>query len=238
MGLRLAARDLHVRFHVGPSRQPHLQTLFHIDALNLAAADSLALYGPSGSGKTTLLHLLAGLQRTPDAQVSWHTDCAETPPVDLMQLDDAARDAWRLQNVGIVFQQFQLLGSMTALENVLTPLRLDHWRCPKSARSSAMDLLSQFGIQADIRCGLLSRGEQQRVAIARALVRQPQLVLADEPSASLDPVTSARVMNVLIDQCRQRQITLIVATHDPSLANRFDRAVQLRDQRLSAWVSP
>ena len=226
MGLRLAARHLQVRLTAeGTERK-----LFSIDRLDLAPGATLALYGPSGSGKTTLLNLLAGLQHAPDAQVVWSDQ--QTGEHDTMQLHGTARDRWRLNHAGLVFQQFQLFGALSALENVLTPYRFDHWRIPAPARSRAGELLQQMGVEATARTGRLSRGEQQRVAIARALVRAPAVIFADEPTASLDPATAARVMDILMEQCTRHAITLVVATHDLTLAPRFDRALALRQGQL------
>ena len=240
MGLSLTARRLHVQLGAAGGHRPQPRTLFDIAELDLAAGQSLVLYGPSGSGKTTLLNLLGGLQHLPGAQIVWGSDEASAfaQTQDLMQLDSTARDRWRLQNAGLVFQQFQLFATMTVLDNVLSPYRLDHWRCPPQAQVRALSLLDQLGIDARARTGQLSRGEQQRVAIARTLVRQPKLVLADEPTASLDPATATQVMDILIEQCRQRQVTLVVATHDTTLAPRFDHAMRLHQHQLSSWVSP
>lgn len=194
----------------------------------------MGIYGPSGSGKTTLLHLLAGLQNLKGAAVCWKRVAHDgrLDQIDLMQLNPAARDAWRLQSAGLVFQQFQLFSSMTALENVVTPLRLDHWRLPSDARQRALGLLDGFSISPSATAGLLSRGEQQRVAIARALIRQPEVLLADEPTASLDPISAHHVIDVLTSQCASRGVTLVVATHDLTMVPKFDTAFTLRDGQL------
>jgi putative ABC transport system ATP-binding protein len=203
--------------------------LFSLERLSIASGESLALCGPSGSGKTTLLNVLAGLQRHATAEVVW-SDAHHTH--DLMQLSGAAADRWRLQHAGLVFQQFEIFTSMSALENVISPYRFDHWRCPQAARARALDLLAQFEIPATAMAGTLSRGEQQRVAIARALIRQPQVVFADEPTASLDPATAKRVMDVLLAACAANTVTLIVATHDSALLQRFSRVLKLQNAQL------
>jgi putative ABC transport system ATP-binding protein len=240
MGLSLAARRLHVQLEAEIVGHRALRSLFNIDSLDLAGGESLALYGPSGSGKTTLLNLLAGLQQQSGAEIVW-SDMASAPHPnrqhDIMQLRGSARETWRLKHAGLVFQQFQLFGAMTALENVLTPYRFDHWRCPPQAHLRAAELLDQFGIEASARTGRLSRGEQQRVAIARALVREPAVVLADEPTASLDPRTASHVMDILIQECSHRKVTLIVATHDATLAPRFDHALALHNGQLMPMAS-
>ena len=235
MGLSLTACRLHVQLTAEAGGHQELRSLFKIDSLGLAGGKSLALYGPSGSGKTTLLNLLAGLQQHQGAEIVW-SDSTLAPHAfiqqDITQLRGSARETWRLKHVGLVFQQFQLFGTMTALENVLTPYRFDHWRCPPQARLRAIELLHQLGVKALATTGRLSRGEQQRVAIARALVREPPVVLADEPTASLDPRTASNVMDVLIQECARRKVTLIVATHDATLAPRFDTALTLHSGQL------
>lgn len=244
MGLSLTVRRLHVQLKAKTAGHVALRSLFNIDSLNLANGESLALYGPSGSGKTTLLNLLAGLQQHPDAEIVWSERAAEAQQAthlnrqqDLMQLRGSAREMWRLMHAGLVFQQFQIFGTMTALENVLTPYRFDHWRCPPRARLRASELLGQFGIKPSARTDQLSRGEQQRVAIARALVREPAVVLADEPTASLDPTTASHVMDILIRECSHRMVTLVVATHDEALAPRFDHVLALHNGQLAPLAS-
>jgi len=239
MGLSLSASYLRVQLQTEVAGREAMRQLFDIEQLNLSAGQSLALYGPSGSGKTTLLNLLAGLSHLPGSKILWRkTTLGQSDwHQDITKLQGGALDRWRLRNIGLVFQQFQLLPTMTALENVLAPYRFDHWRCPPSARERATVTLNQFGIAAKANTGRLSRGEQQRVALARALVRTPEVILADEPTASLDPVTAAQVMDILIQHCRSSGLTLIVATHDSALAPRFDRALTLRDGQLMPLTS-
>lgn len=230
MGLGLTARHLRVQWNAGPAQKPALTQLFGIEELVLESGQSMALYGPSGSGKTTLLNNLAGLDDSAHASLMWSDDAGLA--FDLSAQTARARERWRLRNMGLVFQQFQLFPTMSALENVLTPYRFDHWVCPAAARTRARGLLQQFGVAATARTATLSRGEQQRVAIARALVREPGVVVADEPSASLDSATSRVVMDLLFAHCKRVQTTLIVATHDRALAARFDRVMEFRDGDL------
>jgi putative ABC transport system ATP-binding protein len=234
MGLSLSVSQLHVQLKSHVAGQKALRRLFGIEHLELADGHSLALYGPSGSGKTTLLNHLAGLSRTPGSRILWtKTTLGQTAwQQDVTQLQGSAVDRWRLQHTGLVFQQFQLFSIMSALENVLTPYRFDHWRCPESARQRAGQLLQEFGIVATAITGKLSRGEQQRVALARALVREPDVILADEPTASLDPVTADQVIDILVQKCRDQGLTLIVATHDTALAHRFDQTLTLQQGQL------
>ena len=231
MGLSLSAKHLRVQLPTGNTGVEATRSLLDIRALTVGSGESVAIYGPSGSGKTTLLHLLVGLQRSSGSSVLWRD--AQGKQQDIAVLPDGAHEAWRLENAGLVFQQFQLFGQMTALENVLTPFRFRHWRCPPKGLVRARKLLSDFGIDGSAPTGWLSRGEQQRVAIARALVCEPAVILADEPTASLDPVSASLVMDTLLQQCSQLGVTLIVATHDSAFAPRFQRALALQNGQLA-----
>jgi putative ABC transport system ATP-binding protein len=230
MGLSLKARHLCVEWGADSSQKLPATKLFGIEELVLESGQSMALYGPSGSGKTTLLNNLAGLDESAHASLIWSDGAGRT--CDIGALSARERERWRLVNMGLVFQQFQLFPAMSALENVLTPYRFDHWICPEAARTRARDLLQQFGVAASAQTATLSRGEQQRVAIARALVREPSAVVADEPTASLDSATSKVVMDLLFANCERLRATLIVATHDRALAARFDRVMEFRDGEL------
>ncbi|MEX8517619.1 MAG: ABC transporter ATP-binding protein [Leptothrix sp. (in: b-proteobacteria)] len=189
--------------------------------LDLPAGAQAALTGPSGSGKSTLLHLLAGLATPDEGDVCFGADLISRWPT-------TRRELWRRQQVGLVFQQFHLFGALSALDNLLLPWTFDHLRIPAPARAHARDLLAQLGVREQARCAVLSRGEQQRVAVARALVRQPALVLADEPTASLDPAHAAEACALLQRLCERHGAALVVATHDPSIAARFDTRIELQ----------
>ena len=188
--------------------------------LELERGAQLVLLGPSGSGKSTLLSLIAGLASPDEGSVWLGGD-------EVSRWSLARREAWRREQVGLVFQQFQLFGQLSALDNVLLPWTFDHFRIPAEARRKAGALLDRLGVAASQRCGLLSRGEQQRVAIARALSRRPSLVLADEPTASLDPAHAVAACSLLQQACREQGAALIVATHDLAIAGRFERAISL-----------
>jgi putative ABC transport system ATP-binding protein len=142
------------------------------------------------------------------------------------------REAWRRHELGIVFQQLHLFPGLSALGNVLLPASFAAVRATREERIRAEELLAAVGISPRAATGLLSRGEQQRVAIARALARRPRVVLADEPTASLDPGTANRVRELLQGLCRASAATLVVATHDRDLAARFDAVYELRDGRV------
>lgn len=192
--------------------------------LLVTAGESVAVLGASGSGKSTLLGLLAGLD-TPSVG-SVHLDGAS-----LFSLDEDGRAALRGRLVGFVFQSFQLLPSLTALENVMLPLEL---RGEGGARGAAAAVLERVGL-AD-RLGhypaQLSGGEQQRVAIARAFATGPKLLFADEPTGNLDTATGERIIDLLFELNRERGATLVLVTHDERLAARCGRQVVLENGRL------
>ena len=193
-----------------------LDILRDID-FTLAAGETVAIVGASGSGKSTLLSIMAGLDTPTRGTV-------RLAGQDLFALDEDARAALRAQRIGFVFQSFQLLGNLTALENVMLPLELAGRR---DARQAAREMLERVGLGA--RLGhypkLLSGGEQQRVALARAFVMRPALLLADEPTGSLDFATGETVMQLMLDLNREQGTTLVLVTHDRELAQRCDRRV-------------
>ena len=212
--------DVHVTL---PSRAGPVAILRGID-LKVAAGEAIAVVGPSGSGKSTLLMVVAGLERATEGRVEiMNTDYA------LLDEDDLAR--LRAANIGIVFQSFHLVPTMTALENVALPLEfLDHAEAYDEARAA----LAQVGLshRESHFPGQLSGGEQQRVAIARALAPRPSLILADEPTGNLDLATGAEVMDLLFGLKERTGATLLLITHDASLAKRCGRIVNLADGRI------
>jgi len=188
-------------------------------ALDVRAGEAVAIVGASGSGKSTLLAILAGLD-TPSVGV------VELDGESLFALDEDARARVRGRSVGFVFQAFQLIASLTALENVMLPLELAG---REDAAREARSMLERVGLGA--RLGHyprhLSGGEQQRVALARAFVVRPKLLLADEPTGSLDAASGADVIDLMFDLNRQLGTTLLLVTHDETLAARCGRAVRL-----------
>ncbi len=190
-------------------------------SLEVRPAETLAITGPSGSGKSTLLGLMAGLERPTSGSVAF-----EGRP--LAGWDEDALAAWRRVNVGFIFQNFRLVPSLTALENAALPLEMNG-AAPSLAADKARGLLAELGL--DARAGhfphQLSGGEQQRVAIARAYAHTPRLILADEPTGSLDRETAARVLDALLAANARRGAALVVVTHDPHVAGRLSRAVAL-----------
>jgi len=192
--------------------------------LRLEPRQSAAIVGASGSGKSTLLAIIAGL----DTPSSGTVRLAGT---DLFALDEDARAAMRAAQLGFVFQSFQLLGNLTAIENVMLPLELQGRR---DARVQAREMLRRVGLAE--RLGhypkLLSGGEQQRVALARAFVVRPALLLADEPTGSLDFATGETVMALMFELNREAGTTLVLVTHDDSIASRCDRQLRIEAGRV------
>jgi putative ABC transport system ATP-binding protein len=192
--------------------------------LQVAAKQSLGIVGPSGSGKTSLMLLIAGLEQASSGRI--RVGAAE---VTAMNEDRLA--LYRRGHVGIVFQSFHLIPTMTALENVATPLELAGERKAFAIAAAALD---EVGLGHRLRHypSQLSGGEQQRVALARAVAPQPEVLLADEPTGNLDTETGAKVIDLLFGLQRQRGATLLLITHDPALARRCDRIIHLADGRI------
>jgi putative ABC transport system ATP-binding protein len=193
-------------------------------SLQVAAGETVAVVGASGAGKSTLLALLAGLDE-PSAGAVWLSG------TELSALDEDGRAEARARHVGFVFQSFHLVPSLTALENVMLPLELAGRR---DARAAARDALAQVGLAG--RLGhyprQLSGGEQQRVAIARAFVTRPAVLFADEPTGNLDTATGARVMQLLFEMNKATGTTLVLVTHDRTIAERCDRVIEMDAGRL------
>lgn len=200
-------------------------TILHQVDFQLVARESVAIVGASGSGKSTLLSILAGLDVPSTGRV-------RLAGIDLFALDEDARAAVRAQHVGFVFQSFQLLANLTAIENVMLPLELSG---RADARAVATEMLQRVGLGE--RLGhyprVLSGGEQQRVALARAFVTRPALLLADEPTGSLDFATGAKVMDLMFEMNREAGTTLVLVTHDRAIAARCDRQLRMQAGRLS-----
>lgn len=204
-----------------------LKILQGID-FTVQAGETLAIVGASGSGKSTLLGILAGLDLPSDGKVL-------LDGVDIFALDEDGRTHFRKNNVGFVFQSFQLLGHLNALENVMLPLELHG---DKQARTKAEAMLAQVGLSSRLRHypKYLSGGEQQRVALARAFVTAPSLLFADEPTGSLDAATGEAVIQLMFNLNRERGSTLVLVTHDLSIAARCDRILTIVAGRLAEQV--
>jgi putative ABC transport system ATP-binding protein len=201
-----------------------LLTILHEVSFTLQPRESAAIVGASGSGKSTLLSLIAGLDvpTSGSVQLAGHA---------LFDLDEDERAAVRARTLGFVFQSFQLLGNLTALENVMLPLELLGTR---DARAQATEMLQRVGLGERLRHypRVLSGGEQQRVALARAFVVRPAVLLADEPTGSLDFATGERVMALMFDLNREAGTTLVLVTHDSGIAARCERQLHIEGGRL------
>jgi len=194
--------------------------------LQVTAGERLAIVGSSGSGKSTLLGLLAGLDSPTSGKVLINSD-------DLGLLDEDGRAAVRGRSMGFVFQSFQLLPSLTALENVMLPLQLAG---NDNAKDIALAALSRVGLDQRLKHypRQLSGGEQQRVAIARAFAPNPSILFADEPTGNLDAVTGQKIIELLFELNEEAGTTLILVTHDSALAARCQRVLRLQSGQLHA----
>lgn len=201
------------------------QPVLDMRSLKVEAEECVAITGPSGSGKTTLVNIITGLARPDQGRVLWALE-------DIAALPEARRDRWRAETIGLVLQEFHLFPGLSALDNVLLPARL------RRAASADMvlhahELLDRVGIARHAQgIETMSRGEMQRVAVARAVLRKPQILVADEPTASLDHDNGAGVIDLLISLARENRATLIAISHDERLIKRMDRALRLNAGRL------
>ncbi len=224
----ITVADLRKSYHLGRTTLKVLRKV----SFKIAGGQFAAIVGASGSGKSTLLHLVGLLDRPDEGQIL-------LDGVDVASLSPAARNRIRCRDVGFVFQFYHLLPELNVLENVLLPARVDastlEWVSRRSAmRDRAAEILQAVGLAERLRHRPkeLSGGERQRVAIARALMNRPKILLVDEPTGNLDSKTGRQIMNLLKDCNRQRGQTILMVTHDTSLAGEADRILELRDGRL------
>ncbi len=221
----IAARDVSLTLGGNAPGTGGVEILRGID-LDVAPGESVALLGASGSGKSSLMAVLSGLERASGGSV-------RVAGMDFGAMDEDALAVARRGRIGIVLQAFHLLPTMTARENVAVPMELAG--IPDAfARADAELTAVGLGHRLDHYPAQLSGGEQQRVAIARALGPRPALVFADEPTGNLDTDTGARVMDLLFERRAATDATLVIITHDPVLAARCDRIVELADGRIAA----
>jgi putative ABC transport system ATP-binding protein len=177
--------------------------------------------GPSGSGKTSLLFLLAGLEKASGGAIRWGD-------TNITELREAERDRWRRASVGLVFQDFRLVDDLSVLANVLLPTTFLRWRPGSELRARALALIERMGLKNPRqRVATLSRGEMQRAAMGRALLLRPRIILADEPTASLDAESERLVEDLLFDAAREEGATLLIATHHQRLWQKADRRIAL-----------
>ncbi len=193
---------------------------------SISRGEFVAIVGPSGSGKSTLLALLGGLDRPSAGTIS-------VGDLELGRARDAELVKYRRERIGFIFQSFNLLPTRSAVENVEIPLVLNGVK-PRERRERALELLQLVGLaeRADHRPNQLSGGEMQRVAVARALANKPLLVLADEPTGNLDTKTGAAILELLRQTVAAREVTLVIVTHDLSVASHADRVIHMRDGKV------
>ncbi|MGM9582740.1 MAG: ABC transporter ATP-binding protein [Phascolarctobacterium sp.] len=198
--------------------------VIYVPELELECGEAMVLDGPSGCGKTTILHLISGLLRADSGSIMFAGQ-------ELLRLDNKSRARWRSQNIGYILQRLNLLEELSVLENVLLPLC---WRSDvvdmKHLEKQACELLQQVGLADKLHVlpARLSLGEQQRVAVVRALLQRPKLVLADEPTASLDKANGELVLKLLKQLCRQNNTALLISTHDESIKAQFSKRYNIR----------
>ena len=216
----LVARGLTKEYQSGTQRLTVLRDV----SFNVPQGAFVSIVGPSGSGKTTLLGLLAGLDTPSQGTVSLDGE-------EFGSLDEDRRAKLRGEKVGFVFQSFQLIPTLTALENVQVPLELSGAVSAREATARARDLLARVGLgdRTHHFPQQLSGGEQQRVALARAFVNEPRILFADEPTGNLDGTTGERIVELLQALNRERGCTIVLVTHDVTLAARTQRTIRLRD---------
>ncbi len=214
-GLRLSFRDA----------EGHLFPVLDIGALKAGAEALTVITGPSGSGKSTLLHALCGLQPVDAGTIRWQD-------TDIATLSEGARDRWRRQTVGLVFQDFHLIDELSPLDNILVPAWFSRFRAG-GLRDRAEALMRAYAVPTQRRrVADLSRGERQRVALARALLFDPPVILADEPTASLDRSAGAAVIETLCALARDRGRLVLAVSHDRDLIGAADRVLRLDRGRL------
>ena len=204
---------------------------FHLDieSLSVESNSSVAVIGPSGTGKTTLLNLISGVALPEHGTISTHG-------VEISSLADQDRRAFRLQHIGFIFQEFELLEYLSVLDNILLPYRISNaLKIEPAVRNRAKELADRVGIADKLGRYVhhLSQGERQRVAICRALLPDPVLILADEPTGNLDPENTNRVLDIVFNYVAENGSTLVSVTHEQHLIDRFDRVVNFSE--LNSW---
>lgn len=215
----LEAKGLKKTYRMGKVLVPALDGI----TFDVAEGEFVAVFGPSGSGKSTLLHVLGGLDRPDEGEVS-------VDGVSLSTLNDNALAEVRLRKIGFVFQFFNLLPRLTALRNVELPLTLADLS-EKESIKKAEDMLKLVGLEDRMnhRPSEMSGGEQQRIAIARALINEPKIVLADEPTGNLDTTTGGEIVQLMKRLNKEKRQTFVVVTHDPTIAETADQILYLKD---------
>ncbi len=216
--MSLSIRNLH-KSYVEPGG--HRLPILNVESFDIASAEQVVLIGSSGGGKTTLLNVIAGITAADSGSVT-------IDGVDVTSLPEAGRDRFRAERIGYVFQTFHLLSAFTALENVLLGMSFSG---RKSDRKRAAELLDRVGLGHRLhhRPTKLSVGEQQRVAVARSLANSPSLLLADEPTANVDTANQDLILELIRDACTENNVSLLMVTHSPDVASKFERVEKLSD---------
>lgn len=213
----LTVEDLQYRVKDGAS----FRTILDIKHLEIACGEIVGLLGMSGSGKSTFLKLICGILTPQKGNVYWGTEA-------INRLSESQRDDWRGRHCGFLFQDFRLFGGLSAFDNVLLPLTF-RGTITQADRCRAKALLDACAVPAQTQVSLLSRGEMQRTALVRVLMSSPQVILADEPTASLDHDNAIHVMDALFEAAEDLKATLIVVTHDSTMLSRFRQVLTLED---------
>lgn len=205
--------------------------------LQVGAGEFVGIVGKSGAGKSTLLNMITGVDQLTSGEVIVNTKDAA---VSLHQLNEDAIASWRGQNLGVVYQSFQLLPMLTLVENIMLPMDLCGSFNPKQSRERALELLRLVEIEdhANKHPTQISGGQQQRVAIARALANDPQILVADEPTGSLDSMTADHIFEVFEHLVSDQGKTIVMVTHDESLKSRFTRTLTITDGELDSVTEP
>jgi ABC-type lipoprotein export system ATPase subunit len=214
----ISVSDLEFRYGEGEFR-------LQVPSLELERGAIAACIGPSGSGKTTLLNLIAGIIVPQDGRVT-------TNEVEVTDLPDDQRRSFRITNIGLVFQEFELLDYLSVLDNILLPYRINPaLKLEAAVKDRAAKLAEQMGIgdKLERHPGKLSQGERQRVAVCRAVLPEPALMLTDEPTGNLDPANKGRVLDLILDYAKQSGATLLTVTHDHDLLQRFERVIDIKE---------
>jgi len=199
--------------------------------LKVGAGEFLGIVGKSGAGKSTLLNMINGVDELTAGEVIFHI---EGKRLSVHGMSEDARALWRGQNMGVVYQSFQLLPMLTLLENIMLPMDLSNNFHPRKSRDRALELLQLVELEehAHKLPAFISGGQQQRVAIARALANDPQILVADEPTGSLDSITADHIFDVFEHLVQEQGKTIIMVTHDMGLASRFSRSLTIADGEL------
>ena len=203
----------------------HSLPILDIPSFEVDHGEQMVLIGPSGSGKTTLLHVIAGIVTADPGSEVW------IDGVNMQSRSESGRDHLRAMKLGYVFQTFNLLPGFTALENVLLGMTFGK---RKKDTARAHELLDRVGLSHRLkhRPTAMSVGEQQRVAVARALANRPAVLLADEPTANVDPANQEQIVELIRDTCREERISMVLVTHSMDVAAKFDRVDRLQDLNL------